>query len=282
MTIGIAFTVTKSVAIETSMPPDLYFALTLVLKMAITAGFVLTATIAAERAGPLIGGLVATLPIGAGPVYVFLALDHDAHFIAQSAVASLAVNAINVIFAVTYCVLAQKRSLGVSLGGTYVVWTLLALLATAKEWSFFPALLVNAAVIAVALYIVQPYRHEPMPRQYPRWHGFVLRALMVAALVGIVVAFSFRIGSYGSGLLAVFPVVLTSIILIFHRRAGGKPTAAVLANAPVGLLGFGIACSVLHFTAEPLGVVAGLSLALATSVGWSLAVITARRHGLAV
>jgi succinate-acetate transporter protein len=56
----------------------------------------------------------------------------------------------------------------------------------------------------------------------------------------------------------------------------------VLANAPLGLLGFGIACMVLHLTAEPLGVVAGLSLALATSIGWSLAVLAARRHGVAV
>ena len=71
------------------MPPELYFVLTLIVKMAVTAGFVLAATMTAERAGPLVGGLVATLPIGAGPVYVFLALDHDAHFIAQSAVGSL-------------------------------------------------------------------------------------------------------------------------------------------------------------------------------------------------
>jgi hypothetical protein len=121
-----------------------------------------------------------------------------------------------------------------------------------------------------------------MPRQQPRWYDYGLRALMVAVLVGIVVTFSFRIGSYGSGLLAVFPVVLTSIILILHRRAGGRSTAAVLANAPLGLLGFGIACLVLHLTSEPLGVVAGLSLALATSIGWSLAVLAARRHGVAV
>ena len=107
------------------MSPDLYFALTLIVKMAITAAFVLAATMTAERAGPLVGGLVATLPIGAGPVYVFLALDHDAHFIAQSAVASLAVNAVNVIFAVTYALLAQRRSLAVSLGGAFVVWIVL-------------------------------------------------------------------------------------------------------------------------------------------------------------
>jgi hypothetical protein len=264
------------------MSPDLYFIFTLIVKMAITAAFVLAATITAERAGPLVGGLVATLPIGAGPVYVFLALDHDAHFIAQSAVASLAVNAVNVIFAVVYCVLAQKRSLTVSLGATYVVWIVLTAIVTANHWSLGPALLMNVAAIAVGMWVVWPFRHTRISRQQPRWYDYALRALMVAVLAGIVVTFSFRIGSYGSGTLAVFPVVLTSIIVILHRRAGGKPTAAVLANAPLGLLGFGIACMVLHLTAEPLGVVAGLSLALATSIGWSLAVLAARRHGVSV
>lgn len=264
------------------MSPDLYFIFTLIVKMAITAAFVLAATITAERAGPLVGGLVATLPIGAGPVYVFLALDHDAHFIAQSAVASLAVNAVNVIFAVVYCVLAQKRSLTVSLGATYVVWIVLTAIVTANHWSLGPALLMNVAAIAVGMWVVWPFRHTRISRQQPHWYDYALRALMVAVLAGIVVTFSFRIGSYGSGTLAVFPVVLTSIIVILHRRAGGKPTAAVLANAPLGLLGFGIACMVLHLTAEPLGIVAGLSLALATSIGWSLAVLAARRHGVSV
>src|SRR3569623_3594948 len=103
-----------------AMSPDLSFALGLIVKMAVTAAFVLAATITAERAGPLVGGLVATLPIAAGPAYVFLALDHDAHFISQSAVARLAVNAVNTGFAVSYTLLAQKRSLVVSLGLTYV------------------------------------------------------------------------------------------------------------------------------------------------------------------
>src|SRR6187401_1775791 len=107
------------------MTPTFIFWFSLVLKMAVTAAFVVGATIAAERSGPLVGGLITTLPISAGPVYVFLALDHDTRFISQSAVASLAVNAANVIYAVVYCVLAQRQSLAISLGGTYVVWTVL-------------------------------------------------------------------------------------------------------------------------------------------------------------
>ena len=129
------------------MSPDLYFALTLIVKMAITAGFVLAATVTAERAGPLVGGLVATLPLGAGPVYVFLSLDHDAHFIAQSAIGSLAINTVNVIFAMIYALLAQKRSLPVSLSaacwrGSRWRWIIHAL-----HWTLVVGVLANVAVL---------------------------------------------------------------------------------------------------------------------------------------
>ena len=63
------------------MSPDLLFWLSLLLKMAVTAGFVVGAAMVTERVGPTIGALVATLPIAAGPAYVFLALDHDSEFI---------------------------------------------------------------------------------------------------------------------------------------------------------------------------------------------------------
>jgi hypothetical protein len=264
------------------VPSDLYFALTLIVKMAITAGFVLAATVTAERAGPLVGGLVATLPLGAGPVYVFLALDHDTHFIAQSAVASLAINAVNVIFALTYALRAQKRSVGASLGGAFAVWLVLALTVHSIQWSYSAALLLNIVVVTPAVWLARPLRHVRMPVFHMRWTDVALRVSLVALLVGVTVTFSFQLGSIGSGILAVFPVILISIMFILHSRVGGKPAASVLANAPLGLIGFAGACTMLHFTAEPLGNAVGLALALATSVGWSLLVLLARRRGIAV
>jgi Ca2+/H+ antiporter len=46
----------------------------LATKMVVAALFVSVATIVAERVGAMVGALVATLPVSAGPVYVFLAL----------------------------------------------------------------------------------------------------------------------------------------------------------------------------------------------------------------
>jgi len=260
------------------MSPDLYFALTLVIKMVVTAAFLLAATITAERAGPLIGGLVATLPISAGPVYIFLALDHDAHFIAQSALGSFVTNAYNTIFAVVYALLAQNHSLMVSFGIAMAIWIALAFAGTMVTWTVASAIILNIVVIGFALWISAPLRHAPMPRVETRWYDLVLRAGMVALLVGIVVTLSFRIGPTASGNLVVFPIVLSSIIIIFHHRVGGPATAAIMANAVIGLGGFGFAVLALNLTAERLGSPLALALALLVSVSANLLIFFVRRR----
>ena len=137
-------------------------------------------------------------------------------------------------------------------------------------------------VLGVCIVLARPLRHAPIPPVRTYWYDLALRALLVALLVGLVVSASFRIGPALSGILAVFPIILISMVLILHRRIGGKPTAAILANGVLGLVGFGFACIVLHFTAAPLGSAIGLTLALCTSVGWGMSVLLARRHGIAV
>jgi hypothetical protein len=257
--------------------PDLYFAFTLIVKMAVTAGFVVAATVTAERAGPLVGAMVATLPISAGPVYIFLAMDHTALFIAQSAVASLMINGANGIFATTYTLLAQKRSLLASLAGAYFAWFICVMTIRAVDWSFAGAAAMNVVVLGICMVLTRAMRHLRMPPFHARWTDMLLRAAMVAVLVAVVVTFSFQLGAAGSGFLAVFPVVMTSIALVMHPRMGGKASAAVLANTPLGLLGFAGACSVLHFAAVPFGAPTGLALALLTSLGWSALMMLMQR-----
>ena len=103
------------------MSPDLAFILMLALRMAVAAAFVVTASFIAERSGPVIGALVATLPISAGPSYAFLALDHNAAFIAEGALASLPINAATIFLGLIYVVLAQRCNAAVSAGGAVAV-----------------------------------------------------------------------------------------------------------------------------------------------------------------
>jgi hypothetical protein len=252
------------------MSPDLAFILTLALRMAITAAFVVSASIITERSGPVIGALVATLPISAGPSYVFLALDHDAAFIAEGALASLPINAATIWLALTYVVLAQRRSALVSCGGAVAVWVTLAALMRLVPWSLAGGLIVNAVTFAICLPLLRRFRHVKMPLITRRWYDIPLRASLVATLVATVVTLSRWVGPTVSGMIALFPVVFTSMMLILHPRIGGKPTAAVIANGGWGLIGFGIAIAVLNVTAPRFGSAVALSLALATCVSWNL------------
>src|SRR6185437_4571087 len=126
------------------MSAELAFVLMLGLRMAITAAFVVTASIVTERSGPVIGALVATLPISAGPSYVFLALDHDAAFIAEGALASLPINAATIFLGLTYVILAQRRSAMISCAAAVAVWIALAFAIRSVQWTLASGLIVNA------------------------------------------------------------------------------------------------------------------------------------------
>lgn len=252
------------------MSPELTFILTLVLRMAVTAAFVVSASVVTERSGPVIGALVATLPISAGPSYVFLALDHDAAFIAEGALASLPINAATIFLGLTYVVLAQRRSALVSFAGAAAVWIMLAGLAQTVQWSLAGGLLANAITFAICLPLLRRFRHAKMPLITRRWYDIPLRASLVATLVATVVTLSSWVGPLVSGTIALFPVVFTSMMLILHPRIGGPATAAVIANGGWGLIGFGIAIAVLHVAALRFGSAIALSLALATCVSWNL------------
>ena len=130
------------------MSPELAFILTLGLRMAITAAFVVTASVVTERSGPVIGALVATLPISAGPSYVFLALDHDAAFIAEGALASLPINAATIFLGLTYVVLAQRHGALLSCTAAVGVWFVLAAIIRSVQWSLAGGLIVNAIAFA--------------------------------------------------------------------------------------------------------------------------------------
>lgn len=260
------------------MSLDLVFLLILLVKMAVTAAFVVSASMITERAGPAIGALVTTLPVSAGPAYVFLALDHDAAFIAQAALTSLPINAATVVFACIYVLLAQRGGVVVSLAASLACWVILAALVRLIPWSLAGAVAVNAMAFLLCLPLVRRFRTARMPPVARRWYDVPLRAAIVAVVVATLVISASRVGPAVSGIIALFPAVFTSMILILHPRIGGRANAAVIANGLWGLIGFGVAIVVLHAAAVPLGSAAALTLALATSVGWNFSLWLLRRR----
>src|SRR5260370_8879362 len=169
------------------MSPDLAFILTLALRRAVTAALVVSASVITERSGPVIGALVATLPIAAGPSYVFLALDHDAGFIAEGALASLPINAATIFLGLTYVVLAQRHSALVSCFVAVAVWIALASLARTAHLTLAGGLAANVIAFSLFLPLLQRFRHVKMPLITRRWYDVPLRAALVSTAVATVV-----------------------------------------------------------------------------------------------
>jgi hypothetical protein len=253
------------------MSPDLHFILLLALRMAVAAAFVVTASIITERSGPVIGALIATLPISAGPSYVFLALDHDAAFIAEGALSSIAINAATMFLSLTYVILAQRQNALVSIAGAMAVWIVFAVLQRRVHWSLTGGLIANAIAFAICLPLLRRFQHAKMPLITRRWYDVPLRAGLVATLVATVVTLSGWVGPEVSGTIALVPIVLTSMMLILHPRIGGPATAALIANGGWGLMGFGFSFVVLHIAALQFGSAIALCLALAVCFIWNLA-----------
>jgi hypothetical protein len=262
------------------MSPELAFLLSLGIRMACAAAFVVTASLITERAGPALGALVASLPVSAGPSYVFLALDHDDAFIAQGAVASLPMNGATILMCLAVVFLAQRRGLAASLAGGLAMWFFVAAFVTTLSWTITAGIVFDIVVFAISLPLTQRFREARMPLVTARWYDIPLRAALVATIVAVVVTLSNIVGPRISGVLALFPGVFTSLILILMPRIGGKATAALLANGQWGLIGFGIAIVALHFAALPLGRMAALSLALAICVTWNLGLWSLGRYRL--
>ena len=259
--------------------PETTYLIMLLAKMAITMAIVVGSSFIVERTGPFIGGMIATLPISAGPSYIFLALDHDSAFIASATLTTLTANASTMIFVAVYARLAQTHGLIRSLGTGWIVWGAIMAMFSAVPWTLSTAIGID--IIACAVAFVSCRRYLAVPRvgilQRSRW-DIPLRAFSVVLLVGVVIILGNIAGPKAAGIAAPFPIVLSSLVIMLHPRLGGPLAAATLSNSLPGLAGFGFAIVTAHLCAIPLGSAWALSLALLVSLVWNAALVMHNRY----
>ena len=140
------------------------FWILLLAKMTTTAIIVVAASKVVERAGPFLGAMVATLPISAGPSYIFLAAEHGGDFVHRAALTSLATNAATFGFGALYALLARRRPLWLALGISFGLWILAAVAIVTTDWTFATAGLLNVVVFAPSYIATRACRAcQPVP-----------------------------------------------------------------------------------------------------------------------
>ena len=253
------------------------FWIMLAAKMTTSAIIVVAASKVVERVGPFLGAMVATLPISAGPSYVFLAVEHGGAFVHDAALASLATNAATFGFGALYALLARKRPLWFALGFSFGLWIVAALAIVATRWTLATAGLLNVVVFIPTYFATRSCR-ATAPGRPPqtRWWDIPFRAALVMILVGLTVVVGRFLGAAAAGVAALVPIVLFSLAIILQPRIGGVGASAVIAHALPGLIGFGIAVAAMYLAVLPLGAPLALALALGICVFWNVGLALAR------
>ena len=252
------------------MSPLIAFLLDLIAKMALTATIVVIISVVVERSGPFVGALIAALPTAAGAAYIILAFEHPPDFIAASAVGSAAATAAVSIFAYTYSVLAQRHGLLLSMSVAIAIWFVAAAVLRIVAWTPLTAALLNIGVFGMTVPLSWRYRTSGLPAKFLRSaYDIPLRALTAAIVVAAVTTASYSIGSFLSGVFAVFPIVMGCSAVILQPRVGGIASASMFAHAQIALNGLWLGLLAMHYLVAPFGVWGAFGLGLMVCGGWS-------------
>jgi hypothetical protein len=291
------------------------------IKALTTALLVVLASALAEALGPFWGALVASLPVSAGPAYVFLSMQHTGDFIAASALSSAAANAATGLFLIVYAMLARRVSLWPGLGVAVAAWLVASLALRQVDWTPATVTLLNLAVYGSGFVLCRRMEHPtigpatigpstigranigpatidpstigpstigpstigpsticPLGARRRNRFDLPVRAIAVALFVSAVVLASAMLGAEATGIAAVFPISLISLIVILRPRVGGAASAVLAASALRAMLGFGLMLLTLHLAIPPWGTDKALVAALLVSLAWSAALLALRRR----
>lgn len=238
----------------------------LATKLLLAPSFVVCASLAARRFGPRVGGLIAGLPVVAGPILLAYALAHGDAFAAGAAVGTLLGLVSLIAFVVVYARLSGRSAWTASMLAGWLAFAVATAAFSALSPPAGAALAIAGVGLAVGLALTP--RNGPAPAREvkpPSW-DLPMRALCALALVLTLTAVAGWLGPQLSGLLAPFPVIATVLATFTHAQRGSHEAQRLLRWLLGGYGAFALFCFVLAVGLEPLGTAAAFALASAVAL----------------
>ena len=235
----------------------------LLLKLFLVPGLVAAVTLAVRRWGPAAGGWLAGLPVVAGPVLVFYALEQGRAFAARAAHGTLTGLLATTVFVVTYATVSQRARWQVCVVAGWTAFAGAVIVLNVLQLSLGVSLVcVIASTIAGrgVLPRLPPETRAPIAG-YSRT-DLPVRLLATATLVILLTGLADQLGSALSGLLNAFPVLTTIIAAFTHAQRGRAPMVAFLDGYLQSVVGFALFCLVMAVALTPLGLTRALLAAL--------------------
>jgi hypothetical protein len=219
----------------------------LALKVLLAPAFVVGASVTARRFGPLVGGLVAGLPVVGGPILLVLAVVHGTTFAGRAASASLLGLVSLALFVMAYALVVRRVAWPAAVA---IAWCAFA--AGTIAWALITdglhipptaglALAFLSFLVAKAVLPRPTADPPPTPREPPAW-DLPVRAACAAAMVLALSAASSGLGAHVSGLLAPAPIITTILAAFTQAQLGPDATLRLLRGMTTGFFTFAAFC----------------------------------------
>ena len=233
----------------------------LLVKILLAPSFVVGASLATRRYGPRVGGLVAGLPVVAGPILLAYALAHGSSFAASAAAGTLLGLVSLIAFSVVYARLAPRLGwLPCMLAGWFAFAALTAVFSALTVPDGVSLLLAGAAIIGGLALIPRPPHATGSPDGLPGW-DLPLRATCALTLVLVLTAIAGWLGPQLSGLLAPFPIIATVLATFTHGQHGVEQMLRLVRGMVSGFAAFALFFFTLAVSLRSLGTAGGFMLA---------------------
>lgn len=208
----------------------------LILKLAVVPLFIAAVTLAGRRWGGGVAGLLGGLPVVAGPIVIFIALENGAEFGAFAASAAISAIAGLLVFGVAYCWASIRWQWPIALVCGICAWFI-----TASCLALLPASPELALIIAVSSLAITPYALPPSGPVINTVNSLTdlpYRMLTGAILTVVVTGAAAALGEVWSGLLAAFPIIGLVLAVFTHKTLGPAQVAHMYRGMIKGLYSF--------------------------------------------
>jgi hypothetical protein len=242
----------------------------LVLKLTLAPGLVAVATLVARRLGDRAAGMVAGLPVVAGPIVLILAVEHGDGYAKVAAAAAVLGMVSLVAYCVAYALVARRAGVVAALTAGTLAFGLGTLCLSGVDPPLALSAAVTLAVVAAGAWFLGSLRSDtPSPRargDLLPWR-VVITAVLVLAFTGVAGGLSAHL----AGLLVPVPIITAVLAAFSQARAGSAAAVDLLGGLVFALFSFLVFFVALAALLVTVSAAAAFTLASAAALAcWAL------------
>jgi len=229
------------------------------LPFILSAFVVIFITVIAEKYGTKVGGILGTLPTTIIVAFVFIAINKGADFASRSVAVVPAEMGINLWFLLIFVILAY-RSLTIALASSFTMWAVLSgILYYTNLADIYISFLIFAISMVITFLILEKIikiKSQGKVKVKYTLPKILFRGVMTGIVITISVLLA-NIGEVLSGIFSVFPVILTSTMVITYHEHGPDFSAGIAKSMIFGCWSVMSYAVVIHFLYPVYGIIVG-------------------------